>query len=350
MVGNQAEDQHAEQTEEIDLIDYIDVLWRWKKLIIIGTLSCMLIAGVASFQLSRVYLLRTIIEIGTIEKYNGKPVLIEDPLSLVAKINGGAYDEKIRQELNIKETNYPKIEVKNPKDTALIEINIKSTKRDRDQKILEIMDDLILKEHSDLIQIEKYNLSNKIKEIENKATLVNQEKEGLKNQLQLNKINKEQIKKQIEDIASKISELEREKTKVDRKANPDNTLSLLLFSNEIQENRRYYNQLHDRLNIDLEKEEENLKNQMNAKDSDLNALILQKDGLSAELRAVLDTIVVKAALSSQIPIGPSKRRIVYLTSIIAFAAFIFIAFFMEYLAKFKESQTRLTSEKPSGTS
>ena len=262
----------------------------------------------------------------------------------------GYYDEELRKQLKVDEKNYPRIQASNPKNTELIEINIKSSKRDRDQKIMEAMDDLILKDHSDLIQIEKYNLSNRIKEIENNTALVNQEKQGLKNQLQLNKKNKDQIKKQIENIASRISDLEKEKTKVDLKANPDNTLSLLLFSNEIQENRRYFNQLQDRLNIDLEKEEENLKNQLNAKENVLNSLMLQKDKLNAQLAAFRDTRIVKATSSSQNPIGPSKRRIVFYTSIIAFTVFIFIAFFMEYLAKFKESQTRLTSEQSSGPS
>ena len=177
----QAEDQHAEPTDEIDLIDYIHVLCKWKKLIIFGTLSCMLIAGIVSFLLSPVYRTNTIIEIGTTEKDGGNLLMIEDPLTLVEKIKGGAYDEKIRKELNIKESDYPEIKVNNPKSTALIEFNIESSKRDRDQKILESMDNLILKDHSDLVQIEKYNLSNRIKEIENNTALVNQEKQGLKN-------------------------------------------------------------------------------------------------------------------------------------------------------------------------
>lgn len=346
MAVNQTENHHTEQADEIDLIDYINVLWRWKKMIIIGTLSCMLIAGVFSFLLPRVYLLKTIIEIGSMENDG----VIENPLVTVEKIKGGVYDEKIRKEMNIKETDYPKIKADNLKDTALIEIKIESSEKERDKRVLEAMGEFIIKDHLDLIQIEKYSLSNKIKEIENNIILVNKEKEGLKNQLQLNKKNKEQIKKQVENIASRISELEREKTKVDLKANPDNTLSLLLFSNEIQENRRYFNQLQDRLNIDLEKEDENIKNQLNAKENALNSLMLQKDKLNIGLTAFRDTRVVKNASSSKGPIAPSKRRIVYLTSILAFTAFIFIAFFMEYLAKLKKSQTRLTSEQSSGPS
>ena len=329
MAVNQAENHHAEPTDEIDLIDYINVLCKWKKLIIFGTLSCMLIAGIVSFLLSPVYRTNTIIEIGTAEKDGGNLLMIEDPLTLFAKIKGGAYDEKIRKELNIKESDYPEIKVNNPKSTALIEFNIESSKRDRDQKILESMDNLILKDHSDLIQIEKYNLSNRIKEIENNTALVNQEKQGLKNQLQLNKKNKDQIKKQIENIASRISDLEKEKTKVDLKANPDNTLSLLLFSNEIQENRRYFNQLQDRLNIDLEKEEENLKNQLNAKENALNSLMLQKDKLNAQLAAFRDTRIVKKAGYSEKSVGPKKMFNVIIGGIVGFMVLTFIAFFVE---------------------
>lgn len=329
MAVNRVENQHAEQTDEIDLMDYINVLWKWKKLIIIGTLLCMLIAGIVSFLLPPIYRVNTIIEIGT------TGVVIENPLSLLEKIKGGVYDEKIREELNIKEADYPEIKLDNPNNTALIGINIESSKRDQSQNILEAMDELILKEHSDLIRIEKYNFSNKIKEIENNLILVNQEKTGLKNQLQLNKKNKEQIKKQIEEITSKISELEREKTKVDLKANPDSTLSLLLFSNEIQENRRYFNQLQDRLNIDLEKEEENLKSQLNAEENALNSLMLQKDKLNAQLVAFRDTRIVKKAGYHEKPVRPNKKQNIIMAGIAGFMVFIFIAFIMEYLKGIK---------------
>jgi len=333
MAANQAEDHHAEQTDEIVLIDYINVLCKWKKLIILGTLSCMIVAGVVSFLLPPVYRISTIIQIGSIRKDNGENTVLENPLALVEKIKVGYYDEELRKQLKVDEKNYPRIQASNPKSTALIEFNIKSSKRDRDQKIMEAMDDLILKDHSDLIQIEKYNLSNRIKEIENNTALVNQEKQGLKNQLQLNKKNKDQIKKQIENIASRISDLEKEKTKVDLKANPDNTLSLLLFSNEIQENRRYFNQLQDRLNIDLEKEEENLKNQLNAKENALNSLMLQKDKLNAQLAAFLDTRIVKKVGYGENPESPNKKFNIVFAGIISFTALIFSVFVMDNLKK-----------------
>ena len=86
MAANQAEDHHAEQTDEIVLIDYINVLCKWKKLIILGTLSCMIVAGVVSFLLPPVYRISTIIQIGSIRKDNGENTVLENPLALVEKI------------------------------------------------------------------------------------------------------------------------------------------------------------------------------------------------------------------------------------------------------------------------
>jgi len=53
--------------EEVDLMDYLKVVWKWKYLIIIGTVVCAAIAGVVSLSLPKVYETTEVIEIGRIK-------------------------------------------------------------------------------------------------------------------------------------------------------------------------------------------------------------------------------------------------------------------------------------------
>ncbi len=44
-----------DQIDQINLIDYWNVIWKWRKLIIIGTLTCMFVAGLMGLSKTRVY-------------------------------------------------------------------------------------------------------------------------------------------------------------------------------------------------------------------------------------------------------------------------------------------------------
>jgi len=56
----------AEDYGEVDLMEYLKVLWKWKYLIIFGTLICAVVAGAVSLLLPRVYETTEIIEVGKV--------------------------------------------------------------------------------------------------------------------------------------------------------------------------------------------------------------------------------------------------------------------------------------------
>ena len=47
--------------DEINLIDYLKVLWKWKWLIIAGTMICAVAAAVISLQMPKIYEISTVI-------------------------------------------------------------------------------------------------------------------------------------------------------------------------------------------------------------------------------------------------------------------------------------------------
>lgn len=205
-------EEKVNQVEDVELIDIIRVLYKWKTTIILGTLSCMLVAGIVSYFLPKVYRVSTLLEIGVLEQSGGIITKIENPLTLIEKVKGKIYDEKIRERLQINKKVYPNLKIENPKDTELIKISIESSDREQAVAVLHTLSDLILEEH--------FKLLHKRKEI---------------------------LKRQMEELDTIISELDQAKSSINKKTNPQNALNLLLISNEIKQNRRNYNDSQDRL-------------------------------------------------------------------------------------------------------
>jgi len=52
--------------DEIELMDYLRVIWKWKYLIVAGTLVCAVAAGVISFSIPKVYRIRMLIRPGVL--------------------------------------------------------------------------------------------------------------------------------------------------------------------------------------------------------------------------------------------------------------------------------------------
>jgi LPS O-antigen subunit length determinant protein (WzzB/FepE family) len=333
-----------EDVDEVELIDLINVLCDWKKTIILGTIAFMLLAGVVSYILPPVFRVATIIEIGLVEDKNNLRRLIEEPIALVEKVKGKIYDETIRTQLSIPEEDYPAIKVKNPKGTALVEATIDTPKKEEALNILKILDDLILEEHAEIIRLEKFDIQNRIEDKANEINLVNQTKLSITEKLKLINKSKEQLMKQSDEVSVRIAELEKEKSRMDRQANPDNTLSLLLFTNQIQENRRYYYELQDRLNIGLEKEERDLLDQLTQQDKNLKTLLLQKERLETQLEAFRETRIAKKPTQGEKPVKPKKKLNVIIAGVTGFTILVFTAFFMTYL---QEARKRKIAEEAS---
>ena len=88
--------------DEIELIDYLRVLWKWKWLIIAGTLICAVAAAVISLQMPRIYEISTVIEPGiTGVKDNGSYMYIDSVANISGKINEGVYNRRIQEALNL---------------------------------------------------------------------------------------------------------------------------------------------------------------------------------------------------------------------------------------------------------
>ena len=57
--------------DEIQLMDYLKVLWKWKYLILLGTLACAVISGIISFNMTKIYQVKMAVAPGLLKIEDG---------------------------------------------------------------------------------------------------------------------------------------------------------------------------------------------------------------------------------------------------------------------------------------
>lgn len=383
--------------EEIELMDIINVLWKRKWLIIIGTLSCMVTVGIISFLLMPVYEISALVQPGKLlvqDEYGRfEEVVIEKPQQVANRVNEKTYDHIIAKELKIKLDELPEIEAETIKDTSLIKIWTKNHDIERGIAILSKILQFIRKDIDEKIdaeiksiEISISNLENSIKskellikdkenEIKSKRfeiqsreiekSKVNQEIFSTRNKVKISEERMKTLTEEMKEVKGRIDRLEEEQRKALKATNDVNAIGMLLYSNEIQNNLRYYNSLEERLSAE-KVNFENLQYTIKAKEEDLKQLdtqISQINNLIDMLRNDIDklrteieniknqisllkekkrridyTKIIKSPTPSIHPVFPKKKLMVAVAGILSGMLFSFLAFFLEYIEKYRNNK------------
>jgi len=165
------------EEEEINLVDYIKVILKRKKTILVCALIAVCVAFLFYFFSTSVYEIDTILEIGHMENF-----VPEDPLQIVQKIQNNAYSEIIKEKLN-GENPLEDIEASNPEKTRLVKITAKTTNPTQVKLALDEINQIILKEHQEKLDIQKNIILDSKKRIENKIENLENEKDILEEKI-----------------------------------------------------------------------------------------------------------------------------------------------------------------------
>jgi capsular polysaccharide biosynthesis protein len=312
--------------DEIQLIDYLRVIWRWKWLIILGTFLCMVVAGVVSFNMPKIYEVSMTIEPGIIGvNIDGKFIYLDSRDNIEGKIKGDLYNRRIQKALNINplETDI-KFEVKTQKGTNFIKVTSewKENEVEFGKKALVHLVAVISEEYENVVQQRKGDYEkqilmeqNQIKE--NGATL------------KIIRDREKELLQDIKNVKDNTEKIVRERNNVlQHKGNSDD-ISLLIYSTTIQQNVAYFNQLSNQINdIRTKKEIASMK---------LENLKVQIDRLNLEKSIIKNIRVIQDPEASIRPIKPKKRLNILLAGVVAFMMMMFLAFFLEYIQKAKSS-------------
>jgi LPS O-antigen subunit length determinant protein (WzzB/FepE family) len=298
-----------EDKDTIELIDLLRVLWKWKWFIIIFTLACSIIAGIISFSMPKVYAVSMVIEPGVFDiDPDGKFIFLDSPSNIKSKIDAQAYNRKICKKLNAdpKRLNL-RFKTIQPSDSNTLKISLETQDTNKYIQALSALFYELVEEYQHYVDSRKSLLDQEIAMIGARL----REKNLLEKQINIMMANNNRIVQERSELINRSDKNLGNLPNLDK-------LSLLIYSNIIQQNMAHYNDLNKQLGELMLGIEE-----MEAK---MNSLKIKKQSIE-------NIKLVQRPQSSVFPIKPKKTLNVVLAFVVGLFLSIFLAFFLEYLQK-----------------
>jgi uncharacterized protein involved in exopolysaccharide biosynthesis len=393
----QKQDYEIEKEQGVDLMAYLEIAWRKKWLILLPTIGCAIIAGIYSFSLPKQWEITALIQPGKFTNQTAtgqlEEITVTDPKQLAGLINQAAYNHLIAAELNLDINKFPALNAESLKDTKLVKISILDNDVQKSKAVISSLFSLIKRDLDKRVDVETKTIDAQILNDENVIKQKNIDiqssglvKEDLNLGIQSSELEKENLRKEISSVQNKlaISELrvknlleemksvktraesidEQQKKILTEKKEGNEAISILLYSNEIQQNLRYYNSLEDAMSNE-KVNQENLKLSIEAKTNAVKNVSLNietkrnamkqidaqiektkndidgsknKITLSTQKKGRIDyTALAKEPTSSFSPVEPNKKQIVMIAAFLTLMVFTLLAFFLDYLSRYKSN-------------
>jgi capsular polysaccharide biosynthesis protein len=347
---------------ELELMDYLNILLKRKWLIILPTFLFALAAGIISFLLPLQWevdaiFLPSMFFIQT-EQGQFEEILVTDPRQIAAQINQRSYDSLIAAELNLDIRKFPKLNSENLRDTKLVRVAVRDEDVARAKSILRSLFNHLKSELDRKVEVETKGID---AEINTKETSINDldneiqmkendikkkhneiklsdlivqskeiEKDGIKQEIESGenklKISDERvaaIMEEMKSIKGRIDDLDEQlKRVIAEKKEGSEAIGFLLHSNEVQQNLRYYNTLDEKMSIE-KVTQENLRlsikenqrkiiqtdNQISQLNTEKQIIMIEINTIMNEMQKIRNKI---NTLRSEIKfLGDKKTRIDY---------------------------------------
>ena len=326
--------------DEIELIDFLRVIWKWKYLIIGGTLGCAIAAMVIISIMPKIYLIETVIRPGilSIEK-EGEKNYIDTPANIKALIETGIFDneilnssgkpsmDKIPKELKLKITL--------PLNSSTIKVGHESALIEQGIEFLDYLGRLLSEEYRDLVKYYQVEIDRDINikkaEIQKISTIKLSNASNIKNfEKRIHELETETVL-----INENTASLNKERKKfLLQERDKSSILSVILYSNTIQQNLQLANDFKDEINnLRLDKEEELQK--ISQLENELQRFLTEIDSLEFKKNSIQNIQILQKPYSSKYPVRPKKIKIVVLAFFLGMLLMVLLSFFLEYISKNK---------------
>jgi capsular polysaccharide biosynthesis protein len=324
----------------IELIDFLRVIWKWRYLIIGGTLACVIAAMVISSIMPKIYRIETVIRPGilSIEK-EGKKIYIDTPENIKALIETGIFDNEILNSFgNPSLDNIPKelkLKITLPQNTSTIKVGYESHVIEQGIVFLDLLGRLLTDEYRSLVKYYQVDIERDINirksEIDNIASLKQSNEDSIKN-----------IGKRIVELESEIVMINENTVALNKERNKflleekdkSSILSAILFSNTIQQNLQLANVFKDEINT-LKLNRETVRQKISTLKSELQRKLAEIDSLEFKKNSIQNIQIMQKPYSSKYPVKPKKIKIVILAFFFGMFLMVLLSFFLEFISKNK---------------
>lgn len=329
-----------EQNEEINLWEYIELLRKRKWLIIIPTFILVLIVGIYSFLQTPVWEIDAVLQPSKFvtQTQDGKfeEILVSDPKQIAGEINQASYNSIIAAETNIDLPKMPKIQAENLRDTKLVRIWVRDPDIEKGKRILDILFAKLQSELDKKVDIELKGIVSKIDSLNIQKDKINQEFISNENKLRISEDRFQNIIAEMKTVKKRIDDIDQQlKKAIDEQKQSIDAIAMLLYSNETQNNLRYYNTLDESLRAE-KVNQETLRLDNKTKNGNLKEIDTQINLLHEKKGRIDYSRWVKVPTSSINPVAPKKKTNVLVAGICGLFFFGFLAFFLEYAEKNKK--------------
>ena len=155
--------------DEIELIDILRVIWKWKYFILIGTAVCGLAAAIISFSMPKIYRIDMTLRPGLVSTNQyGEKVYIDSVENVKIIIQTNILKSEIEEYMQKTNRNNPskslKLKVSIPKQSEIIKVSYESESVNFGINVLGAVYQALRKKYDELV---KYYRDNYDKEIQN---------------------------------------------------------------------------------------------------------------------------------------------------------------------------------------
>ena len=280
-------------TEEVELIDYLRVIWKWKWQIVLGTFACILAAGVISWILPPSYQTELILKIGQVGMVDVRgelqEIMVEDANNVKARLTSESFI------LSIIEKNQLELEPKDLKAKA------------------EVVSKEVRGGETNLVRF-----SIRARSPEEVVSLINSIAEGIiarhrkkfNEAMKINFLRQEELKEQIASIEEGIRELRESISHIQKSPRVDAPAVILLQAN------------------------------LAGKEMSLSELkgMYRKVQLANSPISSENTKVCDPAIKPKHPVSPKKLLNIIIAAVVGLMAALMLAFFLEYLQKVEDEE------------
>jgi capsular polysaccharide biosynthesis protein len=334
-----------EKYEEVNLTEYLEILWKRKWLIIIPTAIIIIATGIVSFLVTPVWEVDAIVLpskfLSQTEQGQFNEVLVVDPKQVAGQINQDSYNNLLAAELNLDIRKFPKIRAENLRDTKLVRISVRTRDIDQGRKILTSLFNHLKGDFDKKIDVEIANNLSEIKVLEIQKDIIKQEVLSEENKVKISEDRTRSIAQELKSVKTRVDEIDAElKKALEEKRQGMDAVAILLYTNEVQNNLRYYNTLEEKLSAER-LTQENLRLSIKGKAEALKQQDSKIELLKEKKQRIDYAQLVKEPTPSLDPVAPKRTRNVLLAAVLGAAAFILLAFFFEALDKAKNRTNRM---------
>lgn len=327
------------EEEEIDLRDYLNVIIKRKKIIIGIFVVSVLAAAFMIFRMPKTYNVSMSIEPANLGVTDTGQILYLDSIATIkAKIESGSFNTAITKALKL-DPKKERFDFKflQPKGTVLLKIDL-SRQREQTALGLKILNELF----TELSNSYKPKVQNKKEAIEKQISISINRIEKQKNNIELKKKTLQILEEREVQLVGELKNVKDNSEKL--VAQRDNLLNIkgqsddmavLLYSNVVQQNISYFNNLNIQLAVLMTRRENTLTAIENeSKEIDNAQINIEKLKLA---KANIHNIkFVQKPEVSVFPIELKKKQNIAIASILSLILGVFIAFLVEFWEKEKK--------------